>query len=337
MRKLTVCGCDIAGFSIVTKRNPTPAEVTAAEFLQRIIETSCGVTLPIENTAERGIYIGTREADPRVKWDGFRITTDECNVYLDGNIPRGTLYAAYDFAEKYLDYRFFAVDCEVIPTEGKTDVPCALDIIDNPGFEVRRCSIKDMLENMECMSHGRINNNRDHSEYGGVVYKSIPCHNFHDYCSADEYFDTHPEYFSLWDGERLPLKDADGPGNLCLTNPDVIRIVTEKALSKLRSDPSMTLIDISQPDNNVYCTCDRCRSVDEEEGSHAGSLIYFINRVAEAVEKEFPHVLVETFAYNETTKPPKKTRVRENVIIRYCTYEACFRHALDDPDYSQQP
>ena len=30
--------------------------------------------------------------------------------------------------------------------------------------------------------------------------------------------------------------------------------------------------------------------------------------------------------------PPKKTKARENVIVRYCTYDACFRHSIDDPN-----
>ena len=57
--------------------------MTAAEFLQRVIEVSCGVKLPIANSAEYGIFVGTREADSRIKWDGFCMTTDDKNVYLD--------------------------------------------------------------------------------------------------------------------------------------------------------------------------------------------------------------------------------------------------------------
>ena len=100
MRKLTVCGTDIAEYAIVLNPVPDSVEKTAAEFLQSVIETCCGVKLPVLGKAEYGIYIGTREASDKVKLDGFRITTDDKNVYLDGNVPRGTLYAAFDFAEK---------------------------------------------------------------------------------------------------------------------------------------------------------------------------------------------------------------------------------------------
>ena len=36
-------------------------------------------------------------------------------------------------------------------------------------------------------------------------------------------------------------------------------------------------------------------------------------------------------AYSYTRRPPKITKPRRNVLIRYCTIEACFRHPLNDP------
>jgi hypothetical protein len=41
---------------------------------------------------------------------------------------------------------------------------------------------------------------------------------------------------------------------------------------------------------------------------------------------------VQTFAYQYGRKAPKLTKVRDNVLIRYCTIEACFRHPITDPD-----
>ncbi len=329
MRNLTICGSDIAEYAIVLNPVPDPAEKTAAEFLQRVIETSCGVKLPITEKAEYGICLGTREASPDVKWDGFRITTDDRNLYLDGNIPRGTLYAAYDFAEKYIGYRRFSLDCEVIPTEGAVDVPCNLDLIDNPVFEVRRFSYVDNKDYPDLTSFSRLNASlpKDMTDYGGTVFDFIDCHTYHKYLSAEEYAESHPEYFALVNGVR----ENQERHQLCLSNPDVLRIVTENVLKELREHPERTLIDFSQEDGMLGCTCEKCAAIDAEEGSQAGSMIRFVNALAEAVEKEFPHVMIQTFAYEYTLKAPKITKARENVIIRYCTYEACFRHAVNDP------
>ena len=159
MRKLTVCGCDISAFTIVIPTIPDPAEKNAAEFLRDVIEKSCGVTLPISDTkTDHSIVLGSRDNDPDIKWDGFRTVTDDNHVYLFGNMARGTLYASYSFAEKYLDYRYFADDCIVSPTEGKAEVPANLNILDNPGFLARRTTFAAHMHSAEYRAHARLNN-----------------------------------------------------------------------------------------------------------------------------------------------------------------------------------
>jgi len=340
MRKLTICGINIAEYAIVLNPIPQPAEKTAAEFLQRVIKTACGVELPISASAENGIYIGTRGECDKVKLDGFRMTTDDKNVYLDGNIPRGTLYAAFDFAEKYLDHRYFAADpqfgndCETISTEGDADVPCGLDIVDNPVMEARRSDCYTHMRSAEFSAHLRLNDCMPckGEEWGGVTNLTGACHTFGKLLPGDQYFAEHPEYYSFRHGERIPCNGGGGPGQLCLSNPDVLRIVTEKVLAELRANPGQRVVEISQADSSSYCTCEHCAAVDEEEGSPSGSIIRFVNAVGEAVEKEFPNVLIQTFAYSYSRVPPKKTKARDNVIIRYCTMSDCCRHAINDPD-----
>ncbi len=337
MRKLTVCNHNIADYTIVLPTCPAPAEQTAADFLRRVIETSCGVTLPISDTAsDCGIYIGSRDASDEVKNDGFRITTDDKNVYLDGNIVRGTLYAAYDFAEKYLGYRMFAPDCEVIPTEGETEVPAGLNIVDNPVMVARRTTFYSHRSDPNFGAHCRLNDSMpDQDErWGGHTNITGPCHTMGRLLPASEYFEEHPEYYCLVNGERIPCYDEAGPGQPCLTNPDVLRIMTEKVLKDLREHPDKRVVDVSQTDSDTWCQCEKCQAIYEEEGGPIGAVIRFVNAIAEAVEKEFPKVKIQTFAYGETRFPPKKTSARENVIIRYCTMSACFRHAINDPNCS---
>ena len=83
------------------------------------------------------------------------------------------------------------------------------------------------------------------------------------------------------------------------------------------------------------CQCDSCRAVDEEAGSPAGTMVRFVNAVAEAVEKEFPDVLIETLAYQYTRKAPKHARLRHNVVPCLCTIECEFARSLDKSPYPQ--
>lgn len=337
MKELTICGVSIAEFTLVIPTLPQPAEVTAAEFLQRVIAASCGVTLPIihrdQSTPDHGIFLGTRDTDAEIKHDGFRTKAEGGHLYLYGNMPRGTLYAAYDFAEKHLGYRLFSADCEVIPTEGEAEVPCCLNAVDNPVFSSRRTTCWQHAQSAELSAHARLNDCAPVGvEYGGLEPTNSDCHSFYALLPASEYFEEHPEYYALHDGVRVPCESGWGPGQLCLTNPDVLRLVTENVLKKLRANPNTKIVEVSQCDNKRYCECEKCAAIDAEEGSPSGAMLRFVNAVAEAVEKEFPNVLVRTFAYQYTRTAPKITKARHNVLVRYCTIEACFRHALNDPN-----
>jgi len=58
-------------------------------------------------------------------------------------------------------------------------------------------------------------------------------------------------------------------------------------------------------------------------------MIAFVNQVAEAVEREFPTVWIETLAYNWTRTPPKTIRPRKNVVVRLCSIECEFSKPFD--------
>ena len=66
---------------------------------------------------------------------------------------------------------------------------------------------------------------------------------------------------------------------------------------------------------------DQCSAIDTEEGSPAGTMIRFVNAVAE----NFPDKTISTLAYQYTRKSPK-TRPRKNVLITLCSIE-CDRSA----------
>ena len=78
--------------------------------------------------------------------------------------------------------------------------------------------------------------------------------------------------------------------------------------------------------------CDECRALDEKEGSPAASIISFVNRIAEALEPEFPNVIFDTLAYTYSRPTPKTVRNRHNVCVRLCSIESCFAHPFETCD-----
>ena len=96
----------------------------------------------------------------------------------------------------------------------------------------------------------------------------------------------------------------------------------------MRAQPEATVFSVSQNDTDLHCECPRCQALARQEGSQGAPVLNLANRVAEAVEKEFPGKAVETLAYQWTRQAPKTMRPRPNVIVRLCSIECCFSHPL---------
>jgi hypothetical protein len=263
--------------------------------------------------------------------EGFVIKTAGGHIVIAGGRPRGTLYGVYEFLER-LGCRFFTPTCEKIPSAYDIGVP-ELDVAQKPVLEYREHCYRFYYDYPEFAVKSRVNGNNcrlDEKLGGHMPYKWF-VHSFNRILSPEEHFAEHPEYFSLVNGERLAEYTQ-----LCLTNPDVLRIAVEKVKSALRESPEAKIISVSQNDWGNHCECENCRAIDEREGAKSGSLIAFVNAVAEAVEEEFPDVIIDTLAYQQTRPAPKYLRPRYNVCVRLCTIENCLVHPFDTCDHQDR-
>ncbi len=137
------------------------------------------------------------------------------------------------------------------------------------------------------------------------------CHTFAQHVPPSTYFDTNPEYFALVDGKRIP------DGQLCLTNEKVYALVVDDLSMRMAARPDALYWSVSQNDCIKNCTCETCAQLDEREGTPMGSMLAFVNRVAE----RFPEKIISTLAYQYTRKPPRNVRPADNVHIMLCTIE----------------
>lgn len=261
--------------------------------------------------------------------EAFRVAIGEQGIEIHGNSVRGAVYGVYDFLERDLGCRFLAEDCEVVPDRPALAVEegtraCA------PAFAYREVYWRGALDGRFALKC-RLNSARADipDEWGGRVAFYNYSHTFDELVPPSVYFADHPEYFSLVDGKRLGEKTQ-----LCLTNPEVLRICIEGVRGWMRDNPDCTIFSVAQNDWYSPCTCEACRAVDEREGSMAGSLLHFVNSIADAVAEAFPRNFLHTFAYLYTRKAPRYVRPRPNVIVRLCTIESCFSHPLDACAYA---
>ena len=335
---------------IIVADEASAATWRAAEELSRYIFNMTGANLTI-HVASRGtignndaaeICVGLtgRAGEPDIsglKNDGIMVKTVGNRLFILGENDRAVLHAVYSFLEDDLGCRFFTDTVEHIPQRSYLAIG-EIDRTEISPLEYRSTSGNITVDDDEYASKRGLNgqNYRLDEEHGGCIKYQGFVHTFNHFVPVFEFFDEHPEYFSMVNGERFDGGDGKYVHSgvyvvntqLCLSNPDVLRIVTERLRKEIEEHPEATIFSVSQNDWGEPCQCPECAKVDAEEGSYAGSLLRFVNKVAENIAEDYPHVIIDTLAYRYSRTAPKITHAAPNVAVRICTIESCFSHPL---------
>ncbi len=323
-------------YVIVVSDTASEAELTAANLLKdtfkEINGTEIAVVSDSETETNKEISVGQndREYDDTVDYaalgnEGVCILTTDETVVITGGVKRGTLYAAYTFLEEYFGYRQYTTQLKVIPEAEKLLVPVNVDYTYVPPFMFRQTDWYGTTSK-EYKVANRLNDGTMAVELGGGVEYAGPfCHTFSSLVPTS-LFATKPEMFAL--GVQTGERTTD---QLCLTNPETLAIAKATVREWLEGNPDAAFVSVTQNDNSNYCVCDECARIDEEEGSHAGTMIRFVNAIADDIREDYPDVFVDTFAYTDgyTRQAPKITVPRENVVIRLCSIECKFSAPMD--------
>lgn len=315
-------------YVIVQGRNARAVEKTAAKELREHVKQMGGVDLPVVESLPAGRKAIRITSDLLEKDDTVILKIQENgDLLISGSWKRGALYAVYTLLEEYGGVRWWTPSVTHVPWKKRWEIP-KLDYRYTSPFAVREVFYRPIWKDE--VFAARMKNNGHFgvttAAYGGHNPILGFCHTFNRMIPAFATFRKHPEYFAEIKGKRSLGIDV---GQLCLSNPQVLRIITEKTLEQLRFNPDATIISVSQNDNSDYCRCKKCAALDEREGSPSGSIIRFVNQVADAVKREFPNVWVETLAYTYTQKAPRTIRPRDNMVIRLCSFNADYSAPLN--------
>ena len=300
-------------YEIVHAGEATRSQVKSAEVLQSYLHKISGSTLSIvdessQNEGGHKIYIGNFKQES-LDEHGLSISEQDGNLYISGGSDKAINNAVYVFLENYLGCDWYAPGVEKIPVKTSISLPLPLAYTYTPEITTRTV-------------HSRLYYENDaYADAQKVTYESFPfyvpqarVHTFHRFVPEEKFYKAHPEYFA-WRGEnRLPTQ-------LCLTNKEVLGIVKDSVRALFQRYPDASVVSVSQDDNQQYCQCGDCSKIDTEEGSPAGTMINFVNRVA----ADFPDKTISTLAYQHTRKP-SKTKPLDNVLITLCSIE-CDRSA----------
>lgn len=319
---------------IVLGKKATKPEAHAARELRGFIEQVTGARLRIVNFAQKSpmILVGedaARMVDRRFSveglgTDGIVVRTVGRNLILAGGKPRGTLYAVYTFLEDYVGCRWWAPGASTIPVKHRLQFD-HIDLRYVPQFEYREPYWYTAFNRDWAVRNKALGTRIPlDEEAGGKPAISHIHHSFYQLIPPDKYFRDHPEWFGEVDGVRKWQGTQ-----LCLSNEAMRKQLVQNVLAMLRKQPKRTNVSVAQNDGSGPCRCAECLAVDKEEGSTAGIMMRFVNAVAADVEKEFPNVVISTFAYTYSQSPPRITCPRNNVIVWLCTMNASYNLPLN--------
>jgi len=305
-----VLGPDFS-YSIVTGTGADSLTQKAASELKDYFFRITGKPLPVTETAGAGtkiIFIGKSGLDESslkteitgLSRDGFVISASPDTLVLAGNNGTADLFAVYTLLEEHAGCMKFTDTEEFVPEAEKVKVPVRHTVCE-PAFSFRVAHFPDRQK----PGYTTWNKLSTFSDWGMFV------HTFPQLMPPSQYFSKHPEYYSLVNGRRIQ------DGQLCLSNPDVIRILTENLAIRMAQAPEKTYWSVSQNDCINYCECAECKKLYEKYGAVSGAYIEMANRIAE----KFPDKQISTLAYQFTRQAPVNIRPAENVNVMFCSIE----------------
>lgn len=274
-------------------------------------------------TANNKILLVLDETMTEVNGQGYYLSIKENEITIKATTYQGISNGIYSFLEEYLGCMFVSKDYDYI---------LSLPTI-NLSVEKKFFSPAYMWRNVYAYEvHNQMAEDGNDTDYLGWKSKlrlngtdfddwGNWCHTFYTYISPKEYFKSNPEYFAEYGGIR---KHKTGPvsGQLCLTNEEVYQVISSKLFKMMEESPDKHYWDVSQMDTwerrGKGCQCAKCKVLDEQEGSPMGSLLTFINRIADECVTRYPNNYISTLAYNYSVTPPKNIAPRDNVIIKLC-------------------
>lgn len=301
-----------------------------------------------------------------LKEEGFLIKTLGGNLVLLGNdtgprvakhpfIPEqeqiytGSLFAVYELLER-LGCRWYYPGPfgEVVPQSADVSIPETDEII-RPSFPVRgfwygaevtrrrnpefNAMMQRWMLRNRFLPYGSVLSSAGDGSIMAPFRKMVSKEIDGERKRVNVLFDEHPEYFAM---------RKDGTRNahyLCLANPEVLRIATERALQHFRDNPDSNCFGYAPPDGAPTCECDECRfhnynfmqkkPSNPEIQDISEGFYRFLNQVAEGVKKEFPDKWITSTAYSGRIRPPVATRLGDNISLHLAFLGYAQHHRLD--------
>lgn len=319
----------------VETENPIEAEKTAESELKTYIGRIFAEYKGKSSARARFIL----RHDPKLGPEEFKISCADGTVAISGGRPRGVLLGSYWFLDRKMGVHLYDAYAEYCPSKEKIEVK-EFEKFGRPAFADRMylytandAGLRWVAFNLLSSNHSvrEAELNRKYGELP-VWAPPLPCHGMLGLIPADMYKDR-PEFFALQDGKRIDPVKRGVTVDYCLTNEGLIAETVKRCLHFLKMTPTARYISISEGDGNRgMCSCEKCQELVKAHGNRESARwVYFANRVAEQVKKEYPNVKLVIFAYIASQKPPEGMKVDDNVAVQIVTLGIRRGRPYNDP------
>jgi hypothetical protein len=328
--------------TIVLPDNPTDRERIAAEDFQLHVLRMSGGKLPIVGQADRPgglcIDIGATHRGRPVRQalarradlndEAVMIDVSDDRVVLIGRTDDATSHAVYILLEQ-LGVRW------ILPTQQGAFVPQRVTVtlanqktIAQPAFTMRQglplSNHRDLVgSDAAKVWYSGVHAWSRRNRFGGLQWVGGG-HSYNALVPPRKYFDAHPEYFALRDGERKTTQ-------LCTTNAQVIRIATRTARGWARKFPGR-LIGVGPNDGDLFCECDPCRKMVYKPGNQYDRIVTFANHIASEVSREFPEARFIFYADYHSEGAPTRVQPHQNLVFWVVKWSTDRAHGINHPN-----
>lgn len=303
------------GRIIINQSEPINQE--AANLLNHFLKEISGTELSIVSESTKikkgDILIGlkTPENSDLIKditEDGFLIQSNSNNLSIIGDQGKGALYGVVSLLEDYQGIRYLKEQAYTLTPSSDVSFPENIIQLENPSFKYRQTQAYSTHTDPIYKIWHRLEEPQEEFAAGYWV------HTFNKLLPAAEYGEEHPEYYAFFNGQRHPGTVSQW----CLTNDEVFDIVVNRIDSIFKANPDKHIISVSQNDSQIYCQCEKCKAIIDKEGTPAGPIIYFLNKLAQ----KYPDKEFSTLAYLFSVPAPKYIKPLPNVNIMLCDIDA---------------
>lgn len=321
--------------TVVYSEGASESLIAAADFMAATLERmsgSNGVRTAVKDGSESGfsIYVGMAANSAAIDLsdvndDGYRLEIKPEGIYIVGKTDDAARNGIYDFLETHLECMYVSPENTYVPLCPTVKLALEEKTV-NPTITWRKVYQYESVQNgwyERLKMNGTIvkegeNSIELYNEWGTW------CHSSFEFVPPEEYFDEHPEYYAKFLGKRRYQFNVLGrtfPTHLCYTNEEVYQIAEAELVKRIEANPEVKFWDFSIMDTYfATCRCKECKKFNKEAGSEMGTLLAFLNRLADSIKDDYPDVYLSTLAYQRVKNPPKNMKCAPNLCINVCAF-----------------